>query len=197
MGPLEPDDFSDIFEAPLSPEELFSEATATWDSGSGLEPVDRALEYFTHHYLQDDILAKVDRAAMMNSLEARSVFLDNDLVGFCERLPHQLKFRRGERKYLLKKAARGLLPDAIIHRPKKGFGMPLARWLRATPEPRPLAIPGIRPAPIQRRWAEHRRGGDDHRLLLWSALSLESTLARSHGAEPLRPSAPAAPALVA
>lgn len=191
MGPLEPDAFAEIFETPLSAEELFSEAIQAWDRDLTLHPVDRTLEYFTNFYLQDDILTKVDRASMMNSLEARSVFLDNDLVAFCQRLPHQLKYRRGERKYLLKKAARGLLPERIIKRRKKGFGMPVARWLRSVPQRHDIDLPGFRPSPIRRYWAEHNSGERDHRLLLWNALSLNSALGSTKSADTLAPAAEA------
>ena len=74
---------------------------------------------------------KVDRAAMMVSLESRAVFLDNDLVEFCRRLPYRFKYRNGTRKYLLKKALAPLLPKAVLSRRKKGFGIPLAKWLKS------------------------------------------------------------------
>src|ERR1051325_9792481 len=113
---------SDLFQAPLAADELFSEAIALWNRDPKLDPVDRTLEFFTNFYLQDDILMKADRAAMMSSLESRAVFLDNDIVAFCRRLPNQLKYRRGRRKYLLKRAVAGLLPSKILRRRKKGFG---------------------------------------------------------------------------
>jgi asparagine synthase (glutamine-hydrolysing) len=117
---------------------------------------------------------KVDRAAMMCSLETRAVFLDNDLVEFCRRLPHRFKFRDGERKYLLKKAARRLLPPSIIDRKKKGFGVPLAKWLREIPREPPLApLPGVRVDYARRAFAEHRSGAADHRLFLWSWIAMQ------------------------
>src|SRR5262249_13170904 len=126
-------------------------------------------------YLQDDILMKGDRASMMSSLEARAALLDNDLVHFCERLPRRFKLRNGRRKYLLKKAMQGLLPNSILNRPKKGFGIPTAHWLRSMPQEPPLsAIPGIRMDRVARSWNEHRRGVADHRLFLWTWLSLQS-----------------------
>ena len=137
--------------------------------------VDRTLEFYTTCYLQDDILMKGDRASMMNSLESRAVLLDNDIVHFCERLPRRFKLRHGQRKYLLKKAMRGVLPDAILNRPKKGFGIPTARWLRSMPKDPPLsAIPGIHMDRVAHSWSEHRRGAADHRLFLWTWLSLQS-----------------------
>ena len=81
------------------------------ESCASADPVDRPLEFFTNFYLQDDILAKTDRAAMMVSLEARAVFLDNDVVDFCRRLPRRFKIRNGESKYLLRRVAETLLPQ--------------------------------------------------------------------------------------
>ena len=90
MSPLEPARMGALFDAPMPTEELYSEAIEAWDNARARNPIDRTLEFFTNFYLQDDILAKTDRAAMMVSLEARAVFLDNDVVDFCARLPHRL-----------------------------------------------------------------------------------------------------------
>jgi asparagine synthase (glutamine-hydrolysing) len=176
MAPLEPRDLAELMEAPLRVEDVYDEAIALWDSGEGKPLVDRALEFFTTFYLQDDILTKVDRAAMMVSLETRAVFLDNDLVEFCRHLPNHFKLRNGERKYLLKQAARRLLPKAIVERKKKGFGIPLAKWLRKVPaEPPFRPVDGMRIAWARRAWDEHRAGYADQRLFLWTWLSLQHT----------------------
>jgi asparagine synthase (glutamine-hydrolysing) len=180
MSPLEPARIGALFDAPMSTEELYSEAIEAWDNARATNPVDRTLEFFTNFYLQDDILAKTDRASMMVSLEARAVFLDNDVVDFCARLPHGYKYRRGVRKFLLRHAAKGLVPDAVLTRPKKGFGIPFARWLRQMPPAPPLgAIPGMRPDWIARRWTAARAGDADERLLLWSWLSLQGVLSQN------------------
>ena len=153
---------------------------ALWNRDPEQSLVDRTLEFFTNFYLQDDILTKVDRAAMMSSLESRAVFLDNDLVDFCRRLPHQLKYRRGTRKYLLKKAVSGLLPPKILNRRKKGFGIPLAKWLKVVPPSPPMEpVSGVDLAKVRSCWREHRQGRADHRLFLWSWLSLQSMIARA------------------
>jgi asparagine synthase (glutamine-hydrolysing) len=176
MSPLTPEQVSALMGRTYSAEELYSEAVALWQSDSCLDLVDRALNFFTRFYLQEDILLKADRASMMCSLESRAVFLDNDLVAFCERLPNRLKYRRGQRKYLLKKALRGHLPDAVLDRPKKGFGIPLAKWLRELPSPRITDVPGLDRAFIESLWDEHRKGLVDHRIALWSCLSLQGAL---------------------
>ena len=177
LAPLEPRDINDIFEAPLSPEDLYEEVLALWHAGEGKDIIDRTLEFYTNFYLQDGILMKVDRASMMNSLETRAVFLDNDLVEFCRRVPNRFKIRRGQRKYLLRRALRGLVPESVLRRPKKGFGIPLAKWLKTTPtEPPVTPISGVRMKPVVERWTDHRGGMGDHRLFLWSWLALQSVL---------------------
>lgn len=174
MSPADPAMIADIMREPLSAEELYEEAIQLWDRGGKKSHAEKLLEYFTTIYLQDDILVKSDRASMMNSLESRSVFLDNDLVDFCARLPLRFKIRNGKRKYILKEAMRSRLPDSILRRPKKGFGAPLTEWLRNTPAEPPLAPkPGVDTSKLARAWKEHRAGQQDHRLLLWSWLSLQ------------------------
>jgi asparagine synthase (glutamine-hydrolysing) len=83
-----------------------------------------------HTYLPLDILTKVDRMTMAHSIEARPPLLDHKLVEFAARLPLKYRLRENTTKYLLKEAMRGILPDAIIDRPKHGFAVPLARWFR-------------------------------------------------------------------
>ena len=177
MAPVEPRDMADLFEEPVRVDDLYDEAIALWDQGGEKSLVDRTLEFFTNFYLQDDILAKVDRAAMMVSLESRAVFLDNDLVAFCQRLPARFKIRNGERKYLLKKALAADLSADVIARPKKGFGVPTAEWLRHLPPGPDAAAPGVRATAVERRWREHRSRSADHRLFLWTWLSLQHSLA--------------------
>ena len=81
-------------------------------------------------YLQDDILVKVDRASMMNSLEVRAPFMDVHVVEFLNRLPYDFKLKGFRGKHLLKETMRGKLPSDIIDRPKKGFGIPVSLWLK-------------------------------------------------------------------
>jgi len=183
MSPLEPARMGALFDAPLPTDELYSEAIEVWDNARARNPIDRTLEFFTNFYLPDDILAKTDRAAMMSSLEARAVFMDNDVVDFCTRLPHRYKYRRGVRKYLLRRAADGLVPGTVLKRPKKGFGIPLARWLPQMPPAPPLgAVRGLRPAWIAERWSAARAGQEDERLLLWSWLSLQGIVGHNGSA---------------
>jgi asparagine synthase (glutamine-hydrolysing) len=96
----------------------------TEDSMNGI----LALDFLS--YLPGSVLTKVDRASMAHGLEVRPPLLDNEIVDWAFTLPSSLKVRGGQSKYLLKRAAKGHLPARIIHRPKKGFGIPLGRWLR-------------------------------------------------------------------
>jgi asparagine synthase (glutamine-hydrolysing) len=80
--------------------------------------------------LQDDILVKVDRASMYNSLEVRAPFLDTNVVNLLNSLPKEYKIKGGNVKRILKDIMRNKLPDEIIDRPKKGFGIPVSLWLR-------------------------------------------------------------------
>ena len=138
-------------------------------------PVDKTLEFYSRFYLQDDILTKVDRASMMVSLEVRAPFLDNDVVDFARRVPHEYKYRNGTTKYLLKKAMEGVLPADIIYRRKKGFGVPLVRWLKDWREPEAVPRgPGMDLEWVRQRWSEHRAGKADHRLFLWCWIVLQS-----------------------
>ncbi|HKW94466.1 MAG TPA: asparagine synthase (glutamine-hydrolyzing) [Methylomirabilota bacterium] len=182
LSPVEPAMMRELCEEPLDAEELYVEAVDAWDRTRELDVIDRTLEFYTTFYLPDNILAKVDRASMMSSLESRAAFLDNDLVAFCQRLPNRFKYHRGQRKYLLKRALSGVLPREIIERPKKGFGIPLAKWLRSVPAEPPMEpLPGVRMGVVRRAWEQHRKGAADHRLFLWSWLSLQASVRRYLG----------------
>jgi len=95
-----------------------------------LSDIDRLSNSYISTYMHDDILVKIDRASMMNSLEVRSPFLDTELAEFVARLPVNFKMRGLRTKYLLKNAMKGLLPNFVLERYKKGFGIPNSQWLR-------------------------------------------------------------------
>jgi len=148
----------------------------------GRDPLTRSLALYQDTYLPDDILAKVDRASMACGLEVRAPFLDAELVDSVEGLPADYKYARGVGKRLLKRSASGRLPAATLSRPKKGFGIPVARWLRGplAPlvgrllDPDRLRRQGIfRPGEVARRAAEHRDGVRDHRKPLWTLLMFQ------------------------
>jgi asparagine synthase (glutamine-hydrolysing) len=171
MSALEPRDIAQLFREPTDEEEIYSEAIEAWDRCKQPNLVDRALQFWTNLYLQDGIMAKVDRASMMNSLEARSPFLDIEFVDLARRIPWQLKLHKGETKWILKKALAPLLPAEIIQRKKKGFGMPIGRWLREGK----FEFDHTRTFPhlggitfAKKKIAAHMSGKSDERLFLWS-----------------------------
>lgn len=168
LGALEADEIRDFLGGSCDPNELYSEAIDAWDSCAQRNVVDRTLQFYTKIYLQDGILAKVDRATMMHGLEARAPLLDLEVADFARRLPHGYKLRGGTTKYLLKLAASRVLPPEIIRRKKKGFGSPIGPWFRTGR----LAPASTEPF-VQSRLAAHRAGKSDERLFLWCQLVLE------------------------
>ena len=92
---------------------------------------ERSLWLDMRFYLQDNMLVKVDRTSMMNSLEVRVPFLDHNLVEFVTRIPANLKYRGNTSKYILKQLAKKYIPENIVNRPKKGFGIPIAKWIKS------------------------------------------------------------------
>lgn len=177
LAPLEVSDIADLFHDPVHPEDLYSEALNLWQTSESSSKVDRTLEFYGNYYLPDGVLTKVDRASMAHGLEARAIFLDNDLVDFVRRLPTSYKVSGNRRKIVLKKALQGLLPVDILDRPKKGFGIPLHKWLSHMA----LGSEGCERLNLDRgiinsHIAAHRAGHADQRLFLWSWRALQPFL---------------------
>jgi asparagine synthase (glutamine-hydrolysing) len=148
----------------------------------GLDSLDAAMAVDVESYLPFDLLVKVDITSMANSLEARSPFLDLEVMELAARLPVSLKARGGSGKYLLKRAFADLLPPQNVHRRKMGFGAPIGQWFRgplrellsdSLLSDRGLARGYFRPAELNRLVAEHLTRQGDHTYPLWSLLMLE------------------------
>jgi len=159
------------------PPDSFAEQREAFANAPTDDARERLIYLYAKTYLQDDILVKVDRASMACSLEVRAPFLDTELVQFLGRVPSRLKLRRLETKHLLKRAMRDVLPPGIAGRAKKGFGIPVAEWLKSELRdelqeelsPDRLGRQGIfEPVEVQRLLSEHFAGRRDHRKPLWT-----------------------------
>jgi asparagine synthase (glutamine-hydrolysing) len=133
-------------------------------------------------YLAEDILVKVDRMSMAASLETRAPFLDVNVMELAFSMPGHLKIRRGERKYVLKRAFRDILPASVIRRPKEGFSIPMKTWLNQELAPLMedlLSVERIgrrgwfKPAEVRARVDDHRAGRENHAHTLFSLMVLE------------------------
>ncbi len=156
----------------------------------GLEAGDEALRAQMADmatYLPGDLLVKTDMASMASSLELRAPFLDPALVEFGLSLPAKLRWRRGRGKALLRRAFRGQLPEEVLNGPKRGFGVPLARWLRgplrdfaadALMDSDFLGRGIVQPERLAEMLAEHVSGRADHSHGLWAVLMLALWLRR-------------------
>lgn len=152
---------------------------STWDALAALPARERLMALDAVTYLPDDVLVKVDRAAMSVALETRVPLLDHHLVGLVWRLRPHL----GPGKRVLRRIAERAVPAALLDRPKAGFGVPLAAWLRGPLRPWAedlLAADAIRaeglldPAPVRRWWDEHLAGRRERHNELWAVLMLRA-----------------------
>ena len=154
------------------------------------DPVARMMALDGLTYLPDDILVKVDRAAMAVSLETRAPFLDRDVMEFAWRLPMHMKLRDGKGKWILRQLLDRHVPRALIDRPKMGFGIPLDQWLRGPlrewaggllAEDRLRREGYLRPEAITRTWQAHQRGEGSFGYRLWSVLMFQAWLEEQGG----------------
>ena len=172
--------------------DIYAAARARYREGQG-NHLERVLYQDVGLYMCHSVLAKVDRASMSASLEVRAPLLDTAFAEYAASLPMSYKLGGPlgrTSKYILKKLAYRYLPAKIVERPKKGFGMPIARWLRedlaplvhdVLLDPRSLAATGrLRRAVVERMLREHAEGKVDHRQRLWTLLVLELWRARHH-----------------
>ena len=168
--------------AGLETDEVYRTARAALAEAGSDDPMQEVLNLYFRLYLQDDILFKVDRASMLNSLEVRCPFLDYRVVEAAQKLPARYKIRGRRLKYILKRMLAGRLPQPILDRPKKGFGIPVGQWIRAelreeiadVLSPRRIEQGGLFSAPYVRRLLdEHLAGRRNHRKPIWTLFMFE------------------------
>ena len=162
--------------------DIYCEARTMVAECDSTDVVEQMQSLDTRLYLAEDILTKVDRASMAVSLEVRAPFLDPRVAEFAASLPASYKLRGRKTKYILKRAIEGHLPSFVTRRGKKGFGVPVAEWLKG--KLRPLARDLLSPERVRKAGVfnaeyvtklqdEHERGVANHRKLLWTLLMFE------------------------
>ena len=150
-------------------------------------------------YLPDDLLVKVDRAAMGVGLETRAPFLDHRVMEFVWRLPLSFRIRNARTKWILRRVLYEYVPKGLVDRPKTGFSIPLAAWLRGPlrdwaeallDEGRLRADGFFDRRPIRRKWNEHLSGREAWENQLWSVLMFQAWLDHDRQRRPARRIAP-------
>lgn len=171
-----------LLEEPSPDMNTFHDIERILESSSFSDDRNKNLFLYQRTYMMDEVLTKVDRASMLSGLEVRAPFLDKDVVEFVNSLPYQYKIKGFTTKYILKKLMKGRLPDEIIHRKKKGFGIPLSAWLSGPlkglllellSKERIRAAGIFNPHEVERLKREHLEGKRDNRKKLWNILCFE------------------------
>ncbi len=174
--------FSDDINRELDGFDPYGDIPKSYNGTKFNDSLQEIIYCYSRFYLSDDILAKIDRASMASSLEARSPFLDVDFAEFANHIPSKLKLKGLTRKYILKKSLSGKLPREILNRKKKGFGIPLTKWLKN--ELKPTLLETFNPSRIKsdglfnsntisKMLDDHFKGNKDNRKPIWTLFMFE------------------------
>ncbi|HSD77401.1 MAG TPA: asparagine synthase (glutamine-hydrolyzing), partial [Solirubrobacteraceae bacterium] len=176
------DIYTDAFRAELRGSCPEDAVAAPWAAASGADVVDVMLEVDVLTYLPGDLLPKIDIATMAHALEARSPLLDHEVMELAASIPADLKVRGGQKKWILRQALRGWLPDEILDRPKQGFSVPIGDWLRGELrdhvrdvllDPGTLERGYFRADAVTGLLDRHDSGHDGEAKRIWALLMLE------------------------
>ena len=185
---IKPDLYTSDFSAELT-QQTSSFLDQWFDTANGSGVLDATLLTDQMTYLPNDLLVKVDIASMANSLEARSPFLDHEVIEFAARLPEHLKMRGMRPKSLLKKVAARLVPREVVYRRKMGFGVPVGRWLRGEMSDflrdvllsqSSLSRGVVKSEKLLQYVDEHIAGTFDHSFQVWSATYVRALVSTVH-----------------
>lgn len=178
--PLLSDDFRAVLRETGDPADVMYKY---FDSAPANDPVSQMLYVDTKTYMVADILTKVDRMSMLASLEVRVPILDQEFVEWATGLPVEWKIGRGRQKYILRKLAERVgVPREVLHRPKKGFALPLVHWIKhelkelirsVLLDPETMQRGYFEPRGVQQLLDEHFRGRRDHSGRIWRLLMFE------------------------
>ncbi|MBU2472962.1 asparagine synthase (glutamine-hydrolyzing) [Patescibacteria group bacterium] len=186
LGAFTPKENKNIFLSEISNQINFNQSFSETDQfieQTKKESLENRIIYlYLKQYLADDILTKADRASMFTSLEVRSPFMDYRLVEFFNSLPYNLKLKGWKTKYVLKELMKDKLPRNIINRPKKGFGIPVAKWINK--ELKDFTLDLLNESDIKKQGIfnyseikkildEHLNKKADHRKKLWTLLMFQ------------------------
>ena len=172
-----------LFEFKIEPENLFGFAESFLGGYSNKNYLKKINLLFLKYYLEDDILFKVDRASMYNNLEVRAPFLDFKLADFVNSLPLNYKLHGIKTKYILKELMKDRLPENIVSRKKKGFGVPLTIWLKRDLKDYMLEILNQRELDrfgllsykfVENLISEHIQNKKDNRKILWNLIIFQN-----------------------
>jgi asparagine synthase (glutamine-hydrolysing) len=170
------------FRAEVDPSRAFDVIARPWQESTATTPLDALMDIDVRSYLPGDLLVKVDIATMAHSLEARSPFLDPEVMEFAAALPPKDKALWGRKKRILRSAYRGLVPDGILNGPKRGFGVPLAAWLRrdlrdysreVLLDRSTMESGYTQRSAVESMLDEHQAGDADHSYRIWALMMLE------------------------
>lgn len=174
--------FNNEIKTELAGNNEYEDIDRYFDSLQNTSDINKIIYLYLRMYMMDDILVKVDRASMFNSLEVRAPFLDSNIVDFVSSLPADFKIKGLQTKYILKKLMEDKLPKEIVWRKKKGFGIPMADWL--TNQLKPLALDLLNEQKIKSEGIfnytyinqllnNHFSKKEDNRKLIWSLMVFE------------------------